>query len=46
VRSGATLPEAFTQFAVVPPTPLSLPPKDIASNRDRWVDEWTNIVLR
>jgi thiamine transport system substrate-binding protein len=46
VITGATLPDAFTKFAVVPPTSLSLPPQDIAANRDHWVDEWTNIVLR
>jgi thiamine transport system substrate-binding protein len=46
VITGATLPDVFTKFAVVPPSPLSLPPKDIAANRDRWIDEWTNIVLR
>jgi thiamine transport system substrate-binding protein len=46
VISGAALPEAFTKYAVVPPTSLSLPAKDIADNRDHWIDEWTNIVLR
>ena len=46
VITGATLPDAFTKFAVVPPTSLSLPPEDIAANRDHWIDEWTNIVLR
>jgi thiamine transport system substrate-binding protein len=46
VITGAALPDVFTKFAVVPPSPLSLPPKDIAANRDRWIDEWTNIVLR
>jgi thiamine transport system substrate-binding protein len=46
VITGATLPDAFTKFAVVPPTSLSLPPQDIAANRDHWIDEWTNVVLR
>jgi len=46
VLPDATLPDAFTKYAVVPPTSLSLPPKDIADNRDRWIDEWTNVVLR
>ena len=34
VRQGAALPEVFTQFAVVPDAPLSLPPEEIAANRD------------
>jgi thiamine transport system substrate-binding protein len=46
VRSDAAVPDVFTKFAVVPPTSLSLPPKDIADNRDKWIDEWTNVVLR
>ncbi len=46
VLPDAALPDAFTKYAVVPPTSLSLPPKDIADNRDRWIDEWTNVVLR
>jgi thiamine transport system substrate-binding protein len=46
VMPDAALPEVFTKYAVVPATSLSLPPKDIAANRDQWIDEWTNVVLR
>ena len=46
VVTGAALPDVFTKFAVVPPSSLSLPPKDIAASRDQWIDQWTNIVLR
>jgi thiamine transport system substrate-binding protein len=46
VQPDAALPDVFTKFAVVPSTSLSLPPKDIADNRDKWIDEWTNVVLR
>jgi thiamine transport system substrate-binding protein len=46
VIPDAALPELFTEYAVVPTTSLSLPPPDIASNRDQWIDEWTNVVLR
>ena len=46
VRSGVRLPEAFAKFAVVPPSPLDLPPDVIGANRDRWIDEWTDVVLR
>ena len=26
--------------------PLELPAEEIGSNRDRWIDEWTQVVLR
>ena len=46
VVSGARLPPEFRRFAVVPDDPLELPPKKIEANRDRWVKEWTSLVLR
>jgi thiamine transport system substrate-binding protein len=46
VISGARLPPEFRKFAVVPDDPLELPPKKIEANRDRWVKEWTSLVLR
>jgi thiamine transport system substrate-binding protein len=42
----AELPPEFERFAVVPNKPLALPPEEIEANRDRWVQEWTSIVLR
>ena len=45
-RTDATLPPEFEQFAVVPQNPLELPPEEIEENRERWVDEWTDIVIR
>jgi len=45
-RRDATLPPEFEQFAVVPESPLELPPEEIEENRERWVDEWTDIVVR
>ena len=45
-RPDATLPPEFEQFAVVPESPLELPPEEIEENRERWVDEWTDIVIR
>jgi len=45
-RDGTKLPPAFVKYAKVAPRPLSLPPEDIARNRDQWIDEWTNTVLR
>jgi thiamine transport system substrate-binding protein len=46
VNRDAVLPPEFTKFAVVPENPLELPPEEIEANRERWVDEWTRIVLR
>jgi thiamine transport system substrate-binding protein len=45
-RSDVELPRVFTQFADVPPHPASMTPKSIGRNRDRWIDEWTDTVLR
>ena len=46
VRDGVELPDAFRRFAVVPERPLELEPDEIGENRDRWIREWTSIVLR
>jgi thiamine transport system substrate-binding protein len=46
VLPAATLPPEFEAFAVVPEDPLELPPGEIEANRDRWVKEWTRVVLR
>ncbi|MDP9464456.1 MAG: thiamine ABC transporter substrate-binding protein [Actinomycetota bacterium] len=45
-RTGVALPEEFTKFTVVPPATLSLDAATIATNRQKWQDEWTTIVLR
>jgi len=45
-RADATLPEVFAEHAVVAEAPLTIDPDVIAANRDRWIDEWTGIVLR
>jgi thiamine transport system substrate-binding protein len=46
VHSGATLPDAFTQFALRPENPLRLAADVIANNRTAWLDEWSSIVLK
>jgi thiamine transport system substrate-binding protein len=46
VNPNATQPEVFTQFAVVPDQPATVSPEQIEQNRERWIDEWTEIVLR
>jgi thiamine transport system substrate-binding protein len=46
VRDGVPLPPAFRRFAIVPPAPLELSPQEIGANRERWIREWTDVVLR
>jgi thiamine transport system substrate-binding protein len=46
VNREAELPPEFDKYAVVPESPLELPPEEIGANRDRWVQEWTSVVLR
>lgn len=45
-RDDTPLPPEFERYAVVPEQPLELPSEEIEANRERWVDEWTQIVLK
>jgi thiamine transport system substrate-binding protein len=46
VVDDAELPPAFAEHAVVPEDPLELPAERIASEREGWVQRWTDLVLR
>ncbi len=46
VNPAANLPEAFVQYAPAPEQPATLSPDLIAANRDRWIADWTEAVLR
>ncbi|MCI0551939.1 MAG: thiamine ABC transporter substrate-binding protein [Anaerolineae bacterium] len=46
VNPNAALPEEFVKYAQIPEQPASLTPDDIAANRDRWIQEWTDVVLK
>jgi thiamine transport system substrate-binding protein len=46
VREDVALPEAFERHALVPSEPLSMDPAVISAGRERWIGEWTDIVLR
>ena len=46
VNPNAEWPEEFVKHAQVPDQPASLPPDEIAAHRDRWIQAWTDIVLR
>ena len=45
VNREAVLPPVFERYAVVPDDPLE-PAGEVDANRDAWIDEWTQIVLR
>lgn len=46
VNPTAALPEEFVKYAQIPEQPASLSPDKIDANRDRWIQEWTDIVLK
>ncbi|MDH3517603.1 MAG: thiamine ABC transporter substrate-binding protein [Acidimicrobiia bacterium] len=41
----AALPAEFVAHTVIPSAPLRLPPTNVERNRERWIAEWTEIVL-
>lgn len=41
----AVLPGVFVQYAEIPAAPLVMSPAEIEENRNRWIAEWTDIVL-
>jgi thiamine transport system substrate-binding protein len=45
-RTDVALPEVFERFALRPEAPLSLDPQAIATDRDEWIRQWTDIMLR
>jgi thiamine transport system substrate-binding protein len=45
-RTDVGLPEVFLQYSSVPDEPYTVDPAEIAADREDWVDEWTQIVLR
>ncbi len=42
----AKLPDAFVQYSPLPSQPAEMPPATIAANRDQWIQEWQNTVLK
>jgi len=44
-RREARLPEVF-RFAQVPLEPARLTPQQITNNRERWIREWTQVVVQ
>jgi thiamine transport system substrate-binding protein len=46
VNPQAALPDVFLQWAQTADRPASLDPDFIAANRDRWLADWTEAVIR
>ena len=46
VLPDAALPEGFVLASQIPETVASLDPDLIAANRDSWVNDWTNLMLK
>ncbi len=46
VNKRANLPEAFARFATIPDDTAEISPEEIDINRDAWLQEWTQAVLR
>ncbi len=45
-NSTVELPEVFVEHAAQVSEPLTMDPATIAANRERWLEEWTDVVLR
>jgi len=45
-NADADLPVEFVEHTTVPTDPATLDPALIEAERERWIDEWTSIVLR
>lgn len=42
----ANLPDVFRKHAVIPQKPAEVAPEAIEKNRERWLEEWTDAMLR
>ncbi len=46
VNSQAKLPDAFVKYAQIPQQPARLDPAQIAANREKWIQAWTDLMLK
>ncbi len=45
-RLGTPVPPEFAEFGAAPKNPYFLEPSKIAASRERWIEQWTDTVLR
>ena len=43
--TDAALPTEFVDYTEIPSNPLTMDPGVIDANRDRWIDEWTQVAV-
>jgi thiamine transport system substrate-binding protein len=43
-NADAALPQVFTDFSPIPAAPAEMPVEAIELNRERWINEWTDIL--
>ena len=46
VNQNAALPESYQKFAQAAEQPVTMDPAQIAENREKWIQEWDEVVLR
>ena len=46
VNPNAELPDEFVQYAQAPEQTAALTPEEITSNRDQWIQEWTDVMMQ
>ncbi|MGH2522548.1 MAG: thiamine ABC transporter substrate-binding protein [Anaerolineales bacterium] len=46
VNPNAKLDETFQRYLAHPEAPAFVSPADIAANREKWIEAWTEVVLR
>ncbi len=45
-NENAVIPDSFIKYAQVPEDPATLAPALISENRAKWINDWTEAVLR
>ncbi len=46
VMPGASIPSDWAEFAPQPTDPYVVSPEEITANREKWLNEWTDVVSR
>ncbi len=46
VVEGIELPQEFTDYAQIPEVPAVVKPSRIEANRERWIQDWAEVMLR
>ena len=46
VNQNAALPDEFVKYIQIPDAPATLPPDQIAAERENWISAWQDVVLK